>query len=599
MRMFSSKIHGSFLSLILGLVTATQGAQLVRHDNSFVPNHVLRVTAEDYSQACMERYSVLVNGSFPGPELRLQEDETSWIRVYNDMEDANVTMHWHGLTAFTAPFSDGTPAASQWPIPPGHFFDYEVHPEAGYAGTYFYHSHIGFQAVSAAGPLIVEAAEPPPYEYDEERIIALSDFFLKTDEEIEEGLTSSNFEWSGDSLAILVNGKGLPAGGSTGSCELAAIDIEPGKTYRLRFIGATALSFLWVGLEGHEMSIIEADGHYTQPVESEFLQIGSGQRYSVLLKAKTEEELQESDKQHFYLQMSTLEDPNKLTSFAVLQYPSSNPADLTTTPSSPPFPEPTLTSGWLDYELQPLNPDPDFPTLEEVTRRIIITAHQNVSDHIVWLQSGYDWVETFPSSPYLVDMYKGKLDLDAIYDRAISNGNGFDNITRIFPAQMDEVIEIIWQNQGGVSDGSVQSHPFHGHGRHFYDIGGGDGSYDVDKNEERLKNSEPVTRDTTMLYGYRTKTDPLAPSGWRGWRLRVTDAGVWMMHCHILHHMVMGMQTVFIFGNEEDIASQSGPVNDGYLTYGGDSVGNDGRAPVVRHFFGQGNARFRRSSWAR
>jgi hypothetical protein len=40
----------------------------------------------------MERYSVLVNGSSPGPELRLQEDNVSWIRVYNDMEHANVTM---------------------------------------------------------------------------------------------------------------------------------------------------------------------------------------------------------------------------------------------------------------------------------------------------------------------------------------------------------------------------------------------------------------------------------------------------------------------------------------------------------------------------
>ena len=57
-----------------------------------------------------------------------------------------------------SPFSDGTPAASQWPIPPNHFFDYELETVVGMAGTYFYHSHIGFQAVTAAGPLIVEDA---------------------------------------------------------------------------------------------------------------------------------------------------------------------------------------------------------------------------------------------------------------------------------------------------------------------------------------------------------------------------------------------------------------------------------------------------------
>jgi hypothetical protein len=31
----------------------------------------------------------------------------------------------------------------------------------------------------------------------------------------------------------------------------------------------------------------------------------------------------------------------------------------------------------------------------------------------------------------------------------------------------------------------------------------------------------------------------------------------------------MGMQTVFAFGDEADIRAQSGPVDEGYLTYGG------------------------------
>lgn len=87
-----------------------------------------------------------------------------------------------------SPFSDGTPGASQWPIPPNHYFDYELEIDVGHAGTYFYHSHIGFQAVTAAGPLIVEDAGAVPYEYDEERIIALSDIFEKTDSDIEEGM---------------------------------------------------------------------------------------------------------------------------------------------------------------------------------------------------------------------------------------------------------------------------------------------------------------------------------------------------------------------------------------------------------------------------
>jgi FtsP/CotA-like multicopper oxidase with cupredoxin domain len=60
----------------------------------------------------------------------------------------------------TAPFSDGTPHAAQWPIPPGHYFDYELLVPLGMAGTYFYHSHVGFQATSATGPLIVWKSLP-------------------------------------------------------------------------------------------------------------------------------------------------------------------------------------------------------------------------------------------------------------------------------------------------------------------------------------------------------------------------------------------------------------------------------------------------------
>ena len=414
----------------------------------------------------------------------------------------------------------------------------------------------------------------------------LSDYFNETDKTIVDGLVSSNFTWSGETKAIMVNGHSRQTTNETGSCQLASISIEPGLTYRLRFIGATALSFISLAIESHDVSIIEADGHYTKPLNTSFLQIGSGQRYSVLLTAKSEAELEKVNKRHFYIQITTLARPETLTNFAVLQYTGGSEADLKAVPSSPPLPVAEIVQGWLDYELEPLHPNHDFPTLEEVTRRIIIDVHQNVSDHTIWLQNGYDWVENFSPSPYLVDIYNGKLNTEGTYQRALSRGNGFDNITRTFPAKIGEVIEIIWQNQGTFNNGGVDAHPFHAHGRHYFDIGGGDGLYNATKNEERLlKSPYPVQRDTSILYRYREKTKPLAPSGWRAWRIRVTDAGVWMYHCHILQHMVMGMQTVFTFGDRGDIISQSGFVDSSYLVYGGEAYGNGSHSPVVRHFY--------------
>jgi FtsP/CotA-like multicopper oxidase with cupredoxin domain len=64
----------------------------VVHGSDFVPDHVLVVTYENITIACQSRMSTLVNGSTPGPTLRLQPGKTSWIRVYNNMPNDNLTM---------------------------------------------------------------------------------------------------------------------------------------------------------------------------------------------------------------------------------------------------------------------------------------------------------------------------------------------------------------------------------------------------------------------------------------------------------------------------------------------------------------------------
>ena len=68
----------------------------------------------------------------------------------------------------------------------------------------------------------------------------------------------------------------------------------------------------------------------------------------------------------------------------------------------------------------------------------------------------------------------------------------------------------------------------------------------------------------------------------RAWRIRVTNPGVWMYHCHILQHMVMGMQTVWVFGNASEIVGGVGsPYVQGYLEFGGSAYGNGTYDPVV------------------
>ena len=470
-----------------------------------------------------------------------------------------------------SPFSDGTPQASQWPIPPRYFFDYEILPEIGMAGTYFYHSHVGFQAVSAAGPLIVEDAGKVPYGYDEERIIFFSDVFNKTNAQIEHGLQSNPFVWSGETLNVMINGKGQLAG--CGS--LATIDVQPGKTYRLRFIGGTALSFVSLGFEDHQMTIIEADGSYTKPFRTDILQIGSGQRFSVLLHTKPRRQLQ--GRNQFFLQVETRNRPTLTRSYAVLKYGGGLQASIAA-PRTPPLSLPNTTYQWLEYQLRPLRKN-NFPQLSEVTRRVVIRTHQMVSGNAVWAQDNVPWFETFPKEPYLVSLYKNDGLQFPSYDRAIANG-GVDPETKAFPAKIGEVIELVIQNTGSDS-GGIDVHPFHAHGAHYYDIGSGNGTYDIASNEARLRGTEPVMRDTTMLFRYGEKTVPGVDASWRAWRLRITEPGVWMIHCHILQHMIMGMQTVWVMGNQSELLKVPYPDVTGYLDYGGSVYGNDSYSPRV------------------
>lgn len=506
--------------------------------------------------------------------------------------EANRQQHWHGLSQRSAIFSDGTPSASQWPITPMHFFDYEVHPEPDDAGSYFYHSHVGFQMGTASGPLIVEDDGPPPYDYDEERIVHFQDYFNKTDTQIAYGLVSEPFVWSGETNAVLVNGVGVSLGEEAGKngCELPVINVDPDKTYRMRFIGATALSMVQLGIIDHDnFTIVGADGHYTKPHSERFMQVSTGQRFEVIFKAKDEEEL--DGKTDFLIQLETKDRPDVYYGYGVLRYSGGAPS-ITTAPEKPPITLSNATYDWLEYALEPLKPN-NFPTADEVTRRVYIYDRQVYAATYIWRSSGNQWNtttinETPGKKPYLINIYdKGPAAIPN-YEAALNN-KGWDPVTYTWPAKIGEVLEIIWVNTGSLvhDNGGVDYHPFHAHGGHYYDIGSGNGTYDPVANEEKLKDYNPVLRDTTNLYRYIDYTTAGINAGWRGWRIRVKDPGVWMIHCHILQHMIMGMQTVWVMGDYEQIARIPHYDAAGYLQFGGSAYGNETFAPSYVHQFAE------------
>jgi hypothetical protein len=83
----------TLISFISSAEKALNATAPIRHGASFTPDFILRVTEEPFTQSCITKQDViLINGTSPGPELRLKEGNIYWIRVFNDLENKNLTM---------------------------------------------------------------------------------------------------------------------------------------------------------------------------------------------------------------------------------------------------------------------------------------------------------------------------------------------------------------------------------------------------------------------------------------------------------------------------------------------------------------------------
>ncbi|MCJ1399074.1 hypothetical protein MMC11_002276 [Xylographa trunciseda] len=123
----------------------------------------LDLTWEIYAPDGNPRQMVLVNGQFPGPQLRLNYGDSVEVVVYNNLP-VEATVHFHGIEQMGTPWSDGVPGVSQKPIQPNATFVYKW--TATQYGTYWYHGHVqGLISDGLYGAIIIQpsSSEPSPF----------------------------------------------------------------------------------------------------------------------------------------------------------------------------------------------------------------------------------------------------------------------------------------------------------------------------------------------------------------------------------------------------------------------------------------------------
>ncbi|KAF5516133.1 Laccase abr2 [Colletotrichum siamense] len=102
------------------------------------------------------RDAILVNGTFVGPTLRLEQGDEVEFLVRNYLRE-DTTMHFHGIAQRTTPWSDGVPGLTQRQIHPGASYLYRWAAEE--AGTFFYHAHSKGQLMDGLyGAIVIDAS---------------------------------------------------------------------------------------------------------------------------------------------------------------------------------------------------------------------------------------------------------------------------------------------------------------------------------------------------------------------------------------------------------------------------------------------------------
>lgn len=288
-----------------GLALALMGGAMAGEYN-------LTVDPVEIDTGEFSRSGIGFNGASPGPVLRFREGEEVTINVTNNL-DQDTSVHWHGLIL---PYQqDGVPKISYPGIAPGETFTYRF--PITQSGTYWFHSHSGFQEPDGAyGAIIIEPEEREPYRFDREYVIQLADAHPHSGDRIMRNLKMMPDYYNRQQRTLLdffddAEEKGVDAAlrdrGDWGDMRMMPTDIEdlqgftplingkgpeqnwtglfrPGERVRLRFINSSAMTYFDIRIPGLKLTVVQADGNNVQPVVVDEFRIAVAETYDVIVQ---------------------------------------------------------------------------------------------------------------------------------------------------------------------------------------------------------------------------------------------------------------------------------------------------------------------------
>ncbi|KAG1811276.1 TvLac6 [Suillus subaureus] len=282
------------LFLVVSLISSINATSIVSRSQSYPlsqppvhsPKTRLTISCRVIAPDGLKRSATVVDGIFPGPLITAQKGDHFDIEVVNNLTNDSMfrvaSVHWHGIFQNGTNYADGTAFVTRCPITPNHSFLHSF-SASNQAGTFWYHSHYSVQYAKQCdglrGALVIHDPQDPfAYMYDVDdasTVITLAGWYHTVAPALRGTIAVAQ--------SILINGLGRYTGGP--ESDLAVINVEQGKRYRLRLVQMSCDSNVLFSIDGHDLYVIEVDGVPTEPLVVDQLQIFAAQRYSVVLVA--------------------------------------------------------------------------------------------------------------------------------------------------------------------------------------------------------------------------------------------------------------------------------------------------------------------------
>ncbi|MDO9552217.1 multicopper oxidase family protein [Rhodonellum sp.] len=555
--MTQNNIYKKLLPIaIVLLVTNSLFAQKVVRYDLYVKDTLVNFSGK-------ERRAIAVNGQIPMPTLTFTKGDTAEIYVHNQLKEST-SLHWHGL--FLPNKEDGVPFLTQMPIEPGttHKYTFPIIQH----GTHWYHSHSGLQEqIGMYGSMILKKRDDDPTfrkdiddlptipiilsewtDYKPENVHRMlhnaSDWFAikkGTTQSYSEAIREGHFktkltnEWK-RMLAMDVSDIYYDKFLINGNNESQLSQFKAGDSVRLQISNGGASSYFWLTYAGGKMTVIANDGNDVDPVEVDRLIIGVSETYDVIVTIPAENTSYEF--------LATAEDRTKSASIyigsGIKQLVSPLPKlkyfegmkmmngmmkmngdmnDMGMNMSLQQMDMNTVMYPEISGEKKPMKMD-EMPEME--MENMDHSKHGSGNSDIVTLNYAMLKSPTITTLPKDAPIRELRFELTGNMNRYVwSMDNKVLAESDKILIKKGEIVRITMFNN------SMMRHPMHLHGHDFRVING-KGEY------APLKNVMDIMPMETNVIEFEANVE-----------------GDWFFHCHILYHMMAGMNRVFSYEEQE------------------------------------------------